>query len=421
MKQNEYKIRRDSFFQQMDENSFALFSSGKAPFKLKDQVYPFAVNRNFYYLTGLMRENFILLLLRDKLSFYAFLFIEEPSEYATKWLGNRMTKEEASKISGIRVESIMYLREFDEFIAKRILIDTRSAVASMPNKLYLDLSKEHVMKKPFGLISFQTIVDVYPELQILDASTIIDNLRRIKSTYEIDEIKKAIHYTNKGIQALMKNVKAGMNEGQLEALFEYTIKVEGSKGTSFNTISASGKNATVLHYEDNNCVIKNNTLVLTDLGALSSNYAADITRTYPANGVFTNQQKQFYQLVLDVNKTIIDMIKPGVYISDLNKKATNLLAEGMKKLGKITNSQDIIKYYYHSVSHYLGLDVHDVGTYNLPLEPGVVLTVEPGIYVGDEAIGIRIEDDILVTETGYINLSEEIIKEIEDIELFMKK
>jgi len=421
MKQTEYKNRRSAFFKQMADYSLALFASGKAPFKSRDQLYPFTVNKNFYYLTGLVRENFILALLKDKDTHYVFLFIEEPSDYATKWLGSRMTISEANELSGINVENIKYLKDFDEFISKRILIDTRSAVAHMPEELYLDLSREFVMKKPMGLLAFQSIVNVYPELKLNDSSVIIDELRRLKSDEEVSEIKQAIHYTNKGIQALMKQVRPGMNEGELEALFEYTIKSAGSQGTSFNTISAHGKNATVLHYEDNNCVIEDNCLVLNDLGALSNQYAADITRTYPANGKFTKRQKEYYKLVLSVNKTIIDMVAPGVTFDTMNKKATSMLAEGMKRLGKIKNNSEIINYYYHSIGHYLGIDVHDVGTYTKPLEPGVILTVEPGIYVGDEGIGIRIEDNVLVTEDGHINLSEEIIKEIEDIEAYMKK
>ncbi len=212
-----------------------------------------------------------------------------------------------------------------------------------------------------------------------------------------------------------------MNERELESLFEYTIKNVGSKGTSFGTISASGKHATVLHYEDNNGVIEDGTLILNDLGALSNEYAADITRTYPANGVFTDRQKQFYELVLHVNKTIITMVKPGVTFAELNAKANDLLAKGMMDLGKIKESSELKKYYYHSIGHYLGLDVHDVGINSKPLEPGVIITVEPGIYVEEEAIGIRIEDNVLVTKDGYCNLSEAIIKEVADIEHFMKK
>lgn len=421
MHNNELKQRRHAFIEGMKECSLALFHSGKAPYKSKDQNYPFTINRNFYYLTGLRRENFYLLLLLDGKNKHEYLFIEEPSDYATKWLGSRMTKEEASEISGIETSHILYLADFESFLAQRIMLDSRQAIGTVPKHLYLDLFRQFVMVKPQSLKAFKRVIETYPELKLKDATTILDDLRRVKSDSEIDEIRQAIHYTKVGIEALMTAAKPGVNERDLEAEFEYRIKQAGAKRLAFSTISASGKNATVLHYEENNCEILNHTLILNDLGAQSNEYAADITRTYPANGIFTERQKQFYQLVLDVNKTIIEMIKPGITVAELNEKATSMLAEGMIRLGKIKEASEITKYYYHSIGHYLGLDVHDVGTYTKPLEPGVVLTVEPGIYVGDEGIGIRIEDDVLVTKNGSENLSRDILKEIKDIEAFMKK
>jgi len=421
MRNIDFIKRRTAFSQGMKDESFALFHSGKAPYKSKDQNYPFTINRNFFYLTGLKRENFYLLLLKNKEKHFEFLFIEEPSDYATKWLGSRLTKEEASEISGIANENILYLADFDSFVANKILMDSRVALTKLPKHLYLDLFRQYIMEQPASLVVFKKVIDTYPELKIKDATTILDDLRRIKTEVEAEEIRKAIGYTNSGIQAMMKAVHPGMNERELESLFEFSVKNSGSKGISFNTIAASGKNATVLHYEDNNCLIQDGNLVLTDLGALSNEYAADITRTYPANGKFSERQKQFYQLVLNVNETIITSIKPGVMLSELNALATDMLAEGMIKLGKIKEKSEISKYYYHGIGHFLGLDVHDVGTYTKPLEPGVVITVEPGIYVSEEGIGIRIEDNVLVTETGRENLSKQIIKEIDEIEAFMKK
>lgn len=415
------KNRREALSKQLDELSFSLLFSGIAPFKLKDQNYHFAVNRNFYYLTGLERENFTLLILRNGENHFEFLFIEEPSEYATKWLGSRMTKEEANAISGIPVENILYTKDFKTFLASRILMDSRVALSALPENLYLDMFRQNAVVQPAALSSYSKVIESYPELRIKDANKILDELRRIKSKSEVEEIKKAIRYTNAGIKALQKAVKPGMNERELDALFAFEIRKAGSEGNSFSTIMASGKNATVLHYEDNNSMIEDNTLVLDDLGALSNNYAADITRTYPANGKFTERQKQYYELVLHVNKTIIGMVKPGVDFTDLNKKANALLVEGLMKLGKIKEKSELSKYYYHSIGHYLGLDVHDVGTYKKPLEPGVVITVEPGLYISEESIGIRIEDNILVTKDGYINLSKGIIKEVKDIEEFMEK
>ena len=421
MYKTEFSLRRANFAKGMKADSFALLTSGFAPYKGKDQVHPFFVNRNFFYLTGLNKEKFILIVLKNGKSHFEFLFIEEPSDYATKWLGKRMTKEEASEVSGIAVANIHNLDTLDSFVANRILLDSRAAFVNKPRHLYLDLFREYLMKKPLGLTRFQNVVNTYPELKINDATFVVDALRRIKSESEINDMKKAIAYTNEGIKAIMKNAKPGMNEKELDALFEYSIKLAGSSGLSFNTICASGKNATVLHYEDNHSDIENGSLILNDLGALSNQYAADISRTFPANGVFTKRQKEIYELVLKVNKEIIKAIKPGVTFKELNVKAYDMLAEGMMKLGKIKEKPELSKYYYHSIGHYLGLDVHDVGSNLKPLEAGVVVTVEPGIYIEEEGLGVRIEDDILVTADGYLNLSEKIIKEIDEIEKFMKK
>lgn len=421
MKNTEFIKRRTDFTNAMDDNSFALFFSGDEKHKTRDQFFPFQVSKNFYYLTGLLRDKFILLLLKGEDTNYEVLFIEEPSDYATKWLGARMTKEEASTISGIKSESILYLSDFNKFIANRILLDSRITLDLVPTTLYLDLYKEYLMKKSSSLVIFNQIIENYPELRIMDACPIIDDLRRVKSAAEVQEIQKAIHYTQTGIEALMRNAKPGKNERDHEALFEYSIKLAGAESTSFNTICANGQNATVLHYVDNNSEIKNNVLILHDLGAQSNQYAADISRTFPSNGKFTERQLEYYNMVLSVNKTIIDMVKPGVYLSELNQKANDLIAEGLLKMGKIKEKSEFSKYYYHSIGHLLGLDVHDVGTSKKPLEPGVIITVEPGIYVDDEGIGIRIEDDVLVTEDGHVNLSKGIIKEAKDIEEFMKK
>jgi len=287
--------------------------------------------------------------------------------------------------------------------------------------LYLDMYRSKPMTKPVSFESFGYLVEQYPELQLMNVGNLVAKLRRKKTQFEVDEIRKAIQHTKKGIYAIFDYAKPGVNERELEATFEYHIKLSGSSGCSFDTIVASGKNATVLHYVENNQSVNDGDLVLLDLGALSNEYAADISRTFPVNGKFTKRQAELYQLVLDVNKETIKRVKPGIYVKELNDFARNALADGLLKLGLIKEKSEVIKYYYHSVSHYLGLDVHDVGTYSKKIMPGVILTVEPGIYVEEEGIGIRIEDDVLVTEDGYENLSKDIIKEIKDIEAYFSK
>jgi len=189
---------------------------------------------------------------------------------------------------------------------------------------------------------------------------------------------------------------------------------------AFHTIAASGVNATVLHYDTNNSQTKYGDLILFDLGCAWNHYAADISRTFPVNGKFTERQKEVYSAVLDVEKRVIETIKPGVKMSELNKLAKDMLADKCRQLGLIgDNDDDVLNYYYHSIGHALGLDTHDVGGREFVLEPGMVITIEPGLYIEAELMGIRIEDNILVTEGGYENLSAAIIKEVDDIEAFM--
>lgn len=408
--------RRRKLVNEMKEQSFALFFSGQAPHKTADQRYHYEPNRNFYYLTGLTRENMILLLIKGNHKYFEYLFVEEPSDYATKWLGSRMTKEEAAALSGIEAENILYAQEFEAFVSTRVLSDSRKALVQMPKSLYLDLYRDQPLSRPISLEQVSKLLENYPEIRVEGVNGLIDSMRMVKSDLEIEAIDRAIEHTRKGIEAIMRSARANVSERSLDALFDYTIRLDGSEGVAFDSIVAGGKRATILHYEANNQMVEDKEMILLDLGAKSGLYAADISRTFPANGKFTSRQKALYELVLSVNKAIIEMVKPGLLVSDLNQLAKQLLGEGMIKLGLIKDLSETDNYYYHNVSHYLGLDVHDVGTYQVPLKPGVVLTVEPGIYVESEGIGIRIEDDVLVTESGSRNLSSSIVKEIVDIE-----
>lgn len=416
-----FQNRRKALFDRLEDGSFAIIYAGEAPHKTNDQFFPFVVDRNFHYLTGLNRSAFILVLIKSGAKHLEFLFIEEPSDYATKWLGRRMTKEEAVEISGIPLSNIYFVEQFASFITTQVMGNSRKALVKAPTVLYLDLYRYLPYVKSKALVKAEKILETYPELTLKNVDEKLDLLRMTKDDYEVQQIETAIGYAQKGLETIWKSAKPGVNEHELEALFEYASKAAGSEGNSFSTIAASGKNATVLHYEDNNQIAKKGNLVLLDLGCLSGHYASDISRTWPVSGQFSERQKVLYQLVLDVNKQCIDYVKPGLMVADLNAYAKNLLAEGAIKIGLIKEVSEIDRYYYHNVSHYLGLDVHDVGTYQIPLSAGVVLTIEPGLYVEEEAIGIRIEDNVLVTPTGRKNLSKGIIKEIADIEAFMKK
>ena len=242
----------------------------------------------------------------------------------------------------------------------------------------------------------------------------------VKSPAEVAEIQEAINKTNMGLKSILKKIRPGLYEYQLSSLFYYTIQDYDHSELSFPTICASGVNATTLHYPFANDVIKDDELVLFDLGSQNNKYCGDISRTYPASGKFTDKQKEIYSIVLNCNKEIIKAIKPGVTLKELNALAAKILAEGLLNLGIIENETEIKKYYFHSIGHHLGLDTHDPSDNTLPLVPGNVITDEPGLYIKELGIGIRIEDDILVTEDGSYNLSNGIIKEINDIEKALK-
>ena len=261
----------------------------------------------------------------------------------------------------------------------------------------------------------------YPQVRIKNIYNEISELRVIKKDVEVEKLKKAIEITGEGIYHLMKNTQPGMKEYELEAYFDFVLKKSGVKDFAFTTICAAGNNATVLHYVDNDAEVKDGDLVLLDLGAQFEYYCGDISRTFPVNGKFTQRQRVFYDLVLKAHDEVIAMLKPGIPYSKINELVHEIYAKGLKELGLIEKDEEVRKYYYHNTSHYLGLDTHDVGKRDVILKEGMVITVEPGLYIEEEGIGIRLEDDILITEDGCENLSQHIMIKPEEIEEFLKE
>ncbi|ERJ12996.1 aminopeptidase P family protein [Haloplasma contractile] len=406
---------RNKFAQEMEDKSIAVFFAGKAPNRSADQNYEFTPNRNFYYLTGIDRENMILIITKYQNRIEERLFIEQVSELEEKWTGIRLKQEAAESISGIK--KIMPTNEFEKMFERTLKLNNMETI-------YLDTEYRGNRYQSEALAFSKTVQTNYPHLAIRSATYIVHDLRTIKEPEEIEEIRKAIDLTRLGIESLMNNSEPGLKENQLEAFFDFAIKYHGSKSRAFETIAAGGKNATILHYNENNQELKDGDLILFDLGAEHSYYCADISRTIPVNGKFTARQKAIYESVLSVQEECIKFIKPGILWKDLHQLAKDLLAKEAIKLGIIQEEKDIMKYYYHGIGHYMGLDVHDVGRYDFnqrPLQAGMVLTIEPGLYIEEEGIGVRIEEDVLVTEDGYEVLSKDIIKTVDDIESFMSK
>ena len=389
--------------------------AGNAPKKTADEAYPFTPNRNFYYSTGISEENHILVMSKINGTTKTTLFIKDIDLDLERWIGKSIRKEEATEISGI--EDVKFKSQFESDIHRQLCLKEEI-------NLYLDLERDSISSSVSIAHEFaQNIVSKYPQVMIKNVFSIFGELRLVKSEEEVDNIKKAISITIEGIEALMKNSKPGMKEYQLESYFDFVCKNNGVKDLAFKTIAAAGKNAATLHYVSNDAELKDGDLIQFDLGAQYNFYNADISRAFPVNGKFTERQKAVYNAVLKVNEEIINDIKPGKTFKEINNKATDLIAEECIKLGLIKEKSEVSKYYFHSIGHSLGLDTHDLETphRDITFKEGVVYTVEPGIYIEEENIGIRIEDDVLVTEDGVINLTSKMIKTVEEIENFMAK
>lgn len=415
MKKEFYIKNRKNVLDKIDENSIVILFAGNAPKKTADEKYQFTPNRNFYYLTGVDEENHILLMSKIGGEIKTQLFIKEIDPIREKWEGKTLRDGETLDITG--VDSVDYLGNFKSSINK--LVSTTENLS-----VYLDLERNSYESKESLAESFaKELRDIYSQVCFKNIFKTIGEIRLVKSKEEIEEIKNAIDITIEGVELLMKKSKVGMNECELEAYFDFLCKSRGVKDFAFKTIAAAGKNATILHYVDNNSEMKNGDLILFDLGAQSNYYNGDISRTFPINGKFTSRQKEVYNAVLRVNERVIKAMKPGVNFLDLNKESKDWIAEECINLGLITNKQDVSKYYYHSIGHSLGLDTHDteMSNRNTTLSPGMIYTVEPGIYIEEEGIGIRIEDDILITDDGNENLTKKMIKTVDEIEEFMSR
>lgn len=409
---NLYSKRRERILKAVKANCAFMFFSGKAPMRSEDDAYEFSVNRNFYYLTGLDAENMVLLMSNIDGVLKETLFILPYDELLAKWVGGRMLPEDASTISDI--QDVLKVDELDSTVAT-LIEKTRKDNAF---KMYFDMWHYNMDQELTPAINYANMLkNKYPYLIIKDSFPIITSSRLVKDKIEIGEIKKAIHMTNLGVQQMMKTAKPGVNEMAMEGVFDFVLRQAMCRENAFATIAASGEKATILHYRDNNKAMADGELFLCDLGATSNHYCADISRTFPVNGKFSVRQKELYDIVLGAQKIVEENAKVGIKLKDLNQMVIDYYKIELPKHGL---NKDVKEYYFHSVSHHIGLDVHDVnGGLGDTLQTGNVISNEPGLYVADEGIGIRIEDDLLITGTGVEVLSKEIIKTTEEIEAFM--
>ena len=401
MDKNLFIFNRKKILNSMLDNSVLLgFSIPKG--EVKNDV-----NRNYFYLCGNFEyENIVMLVKRDGKT-EEIMFINPYDEFKAKWVGAPLSREAITEQSGIT--DVRYLSEFEEVLKEHLKDVT---------KLYVDLENDKNEYSHEKLFSNKKIEE-YSNITVINSQDLFKKARTIKHEQEIEEIKKAIEITNKGILNILDHMKESY-EYQLESYFDQAIKYHGGTGYAFPTIAARGGNATCLHYQSNTDIAKDGDLILFDLGSSLNMYCADISRTFPVNGKFSERQKQIYNIVLGAQQYALEHTKPGITTKELNQKVIEYYAVELKKIGLINEDKEVMKYYYHGVSHHLGLDCHDLCEYT-PLEAGAIITCEPGLYIAEENIGIRIEDDILITEDGYINLSSQIIKTVEDIESYLNK
>lgn len=401
------KPRREALANTMESNQITIIFAKLEP----DGIEKFSQDNHFLYFTGLNIPEAVLCIFKIKDKSTECLFIQRGIPEKEVWDGKKMTTEEARQISG--VEMVLYLEDF---------YPTLSQYCPNIIKIWSNIGTPQ-LNRPLShaLFMLNPIRNIYPNINIENLNNLVRPLRSVKSHWETEQLLNAIELTGNGIMSVMKNAKAGMMEYELEAILYYEMQKKGVQRWGFAPIIASGINAATLHYKQNNCAIEENDVVLMDVGASYLNYSADITRSFPISGKFSPRQRQVYSEVLAVQKAIIEMIKPGVGMAELNEKTNELIQQALIRLGLIEDPKDFRRYYMHSIGHHLGMDTHDLGARDSVLEAGNVVTVEPGIYIPEENLGIRIEDDILVTETGYRNLAVDIPKEIDDIERIIQE
>lgn len=418
-----YILHRNNFKKKLAPGALAIFNSNDIMPTNADGTLPFRQNNDLLYLCGVDQEDTTLLLFPEahNKNMREILFLKETSPEIAIWEGAKLTKEEATALTGIK--TIMWKDQFEK------VLQTLMAEAAV---VYLN-SNEHTRAD----ITVETrddrfskwIRQTYPLHHYERSAPIMHMIRAVKSPEEVEQMQRACDITEKGFRRILKMIKPGVNEFEIEAELAHEFLMNRSRGFAYQPIVASGANACVLHYVQNNQECKSGDVILMDIGAEYGNYASDMTRCVPVNGKFTPRQKEVYNAVLHVMKEAMTLLRPGVYLNDYHQQVGHLMEEQLIKLGLLKQS-DIDnqnpewpaykKYFMHGTSHFIGLDVHDVGLWNRPIEAGNVFTVEPGIYIREENLGIRLENDILITEDGFVDLMANIPLEADEIEALMK-
>ena len=414
---------RRRFASKMKKNSIAIFNSNDEMPANGDAFYPFVQNTDLYWLTGSIQEDTMLVLFPDNpdKKYREVLVLVRPNEMKEKWDGRRLRRDEAIKQSGL--ETIVWLDSLEGLLQPWI---------HQAETIYLNTNENDRKSSLVPVRDYRYAAEMrvrYPLHKFERSARILKELRAIKSKYEIEVMQQAINITDQTFRRLLRFIRPGIWEYEIEAEIYHEFIRNRSAGPAYGSIIASGDRARTLHYTSNNQECKDGELVLMDFGAEYGGYCADLTRTVPVNGKFSKRQKQVYNSCLDLHNYAKSLLKPGISIVDYTDKVGDEATKLFLKIGLISKAdiknetpenRAYRRYLYHGISHHLGLDVHDLGTRTAPIEAGMVFTVEPGIYIEEEQMGVRIENNLWITKNGYIDLTKNIPITVDDIERLMK-
>ncbi len=413
---------RERFRQHLPAGALAVFNSNDIYPTSADGTMPFMQHKDIFHLSGADQEESILVIFPDayKEEHREVLFLKETNEHIAVWEGEKLTKEKAFEVTGIK--SVYWLKDFEKVFKE--MMSQAEIVFLNTNEHLRNTSEVQTREDRF----IEWCKKNYPAHTYDRSAPIMHRIRSVKSDREIAVMQQAADITTKGYLRVLKAIKPGVAEYELEAEFMHEFLSNRSRGFAYTPIIASGYNACVLHYIENKDVCNDGETILFDVGAEYANYACDVTRVFPVNGRFTDRQKQVYNAVLRVQKESLAMLVPGNNLNDYHKEVGKLMTSELLDLGLLDktdvknedpNWPAYKKYFMHGTSHYIGLDTHDVGLWTDDMRVGNVFTCEPGIYLPEENFGVRIEDDVVITEDGLLNLTQGIPKEVQEIEEYM--
>lgn len=394
---------RKNFIKEMKPNSLAVFNSNDVYPIGADSTIPFQQDRNLYYLSGVDQEESILVLFPDatKPEHREILFLRETNEHIAVWEGEKLTKEKAFEVSGVK--TVYWLDDFQKIFYE--LMAQAEMVYVNTNEHYRANVETETREARFN----KWLKESYPAHAVAKSNPILQRLRSVKDSLEIETIQQACAITEKGFKRVLGFVKPGVWEFEIEAEFMHEFLRNRSRGFAYTPIVASGQNANVLHYIENKAQCKEGELILLDIGAEYANYASDMSRTIPVSGRFTKRQKEVYNKILSIKDEATKMLVPGTLWAEYHKEVGKLATAAFLDLG-LLDKADVQnenpdwpaykKYFMHGTSHHMGLDTHDYGLLHEPMQANMVFTVEPGVYIPEEGFGIRLEDDVVVQEKG---------------------